>query len=80
MARSLLVGASAGAPLQAPGLVIAESFSEAEYDAAKRLGIECLRASIDRRGRARLAAVASVPSGPVAEAPERPAKRRRRRH
>jgi hypothetical protein len=60
------------------GLVIAESFSQAEYDVAERLHVECLQATLDRRDRLQLHQVGVV-RGPVAEAREQANPRRRRR-
>jgi hypothetical protein len=57
-------------------VVIAESFSQAEYDVAERLNVECLQAAIDSRNRVRLHQVGSI-KGPVAEAREDARQRRR---
>jgi hypothetical protein len=60
------------------GLVIAESFSQAEFDVAERLQVECLQATLDRRERLQLHQVGVV-RGPVAAAREQANPRRRRR-
>ena len=58
--------------------VIAESFSEAEFDVAKRLNVECLQATIGDRGHLELHSVGPV-RGPVAEERENARQKRPRR-